>query len=127
MVSGSFFINYFWGCRRLNLQELTQLKEGTKQELEQKVRIIVGMGTCGVKAGAEQVLAALTGEIVLRGLKDVEVVPCGCKGLCSHEPLVEVRLPGKPAVMYRQVSPARVRKIVAQHVVNCLPVREWTV
>ena len=61
--------------------------------------IKVGMSTCGMAAGAEAVFATLGQEVQARGL-DARVARTGCAGMCSMEPLVEVKLPGEPAVMY---------------------------
>ena len=72
----------------------------------------VGMSTCGLAAGAEPVFAALTSEVKSRSM-DWQIRRTGCAGMCSMEPLVEVTLPGQPAVMFGGVTPEFARKLVA--------------
>ncbi|MBF0618765.1 MAG: (2Fe-2S) ferredoxin domain-containing protein [Candidatus Omnitrophica bacterium] len=77
--------------------------------------IRVGYSTCGVAAGAKEVLEVLTEEAKTRGL-DVEVKKCGCLGLCSAEPLVEVNVEGAPRVFYGKVNKDVAHKIMDEHV-----------
>ena len=74
-------------------------------------RIAVGMGTCGSGNGAEGVLAAFKAAIDARGL-DVRLAPVGCFGFCAEEPLVNVRLPGRPLLLLRRVQPDHVDDIL---------------
>ena len=80
--------------------------------------LAVGMATCGVAAGAREVAAALAGEIKERGLENVSVMATGCYGFCYAEPMVEVRVPGKPAVRYGYVDKDLAREIVQRHLVR---------
>lgn len=82
------------------------------------IQIIVGMGTCGIAAGAREVMSAILDEIAKRKLQDVTVRQTGCIGMCEQEVLVDVARPGEPRITYGKVTPASVAKIVGEHVVN---------
>lgn len=115
-----------------SIEDLKALKEkallGLKQrETLDKPYIVVGMGTCGIAAGAREVMKAILDELEKRRMTDVLVSQTGCIGLCAKEPLVDVTLPGQPKVTYGNVNEARARQIVAQHVVNGRPVYEWAI
>jgi NADP-reducing hydrogenase subunit HndB len=90
-------------------------------------RVIVGMATCGIAAGARPVLNAFVEEVAKRHLGSVTVTQTGCIGMCQFEPIVEVLVPGKEKVTYGKVTPEKVAKIVADHLVNGNPVAEYTV
>jgi len=77
--------------------------------------IRVGYSTCGIAAGAKEVFDALNEEVRARSL-DVAVMKCGCAGLCSAEPLVEVNTDGMPRVFYGKVTRDVAQKIVEEHV-----------
>jgi (2Fe-2S) ferredoxin len=101
--------------------ERLRVREGKGEK-----RIVVGMGTCGIAAGAREVVGAIMDELALRKLSDVSVTQTGCVGLCEYEPLVDVYTPGLPKVTYAYVSPERARQIVARHIVNGQIIGEWT-
>ncbi|MEX1307373.1 MAG: (2Fe-2S) ferredoxin domain-containing protein [Eubacteriales bacterium] len=90
-------------------------------------RVVVGMATCGIAAGARPVLSAFMEEVAKRELKDVTVTQTGCIGVCRLEPIVEVYIPGEERVTYVKVDPSMVPKIVSQHIVNGNPVVENTI
>lgn len=90
-------------------------------------RVVVGMATCGIAAGARPVLMAFIDEVARRALRDVTVTQTGCIGVCRLEPLVEVYLPGEDKVTYVNVKPEQVARIVSEHIVNGYPVDEWTI
>ncbi len=90
-------------------------------------RIVVGMATCGIAAGARPVLLAMMDEVAKRSLADVTVSQTGCIGVCRLEPIVEVYRPGEDKVTYVKVGPEMVSRIVAEHIVNGKPVREYTI
>ncbi len=116
-----------------SLAELQAIKERTlknmtaRSDSEENTRIVVGMATCGIAAGARPVLSAFTEEVARRNLKAVTVSQTGCIGMCQYEPIVEVFVPGQEKVTYVQVSPEKVAKIVADHIVNGNVVAEYTV
>ena len=90
----------------------------------QEIQVIVGLGTCGVAAGAETVLEVFREELERAGVKNVVVRRTGCMGLCHSEPTVEVAVPGMPAVVYGRVDAEAARKIVGQHIVRGLLVND---
>lgn len=115
-----------------SLEELQKLKEAELEairlrETGRKAKIIVGMGTCGIAAGAREVMSAILDELGKRRLTNVAVTQTGCVGLCAQEPLVDILLPGKPRVTYGKVDAGKARQIVAQHVVNGIVISEWVV
>ncbi len=85
------------------------------------------MATCGIAAGARPILMAFLEEIKNRSLKDITVTQTGCIGVCRLEPMVEVYLPGKDKVTYVKMTPEKVKRVVAEHLVNNQVVQEFTI
>ena len=116
-----------------SLEELRAIKEKMKasvnnrNEDDNKVRIVVGMATCGIAAGARPVMTAFLDEIAKRGLDNVAVTQTGCIGMCKLEPLVEVFLPGEEKVTYLKMTPEKAVRVVNDHVVNKNIVTEFTI
>lgn len=115
-----------------SLKELEEIRNKTLSEIDirtkkQGVRVVVGMATCGIAAGARPVLSAFAEEVAKRNLSDVMVSQTGCIGVCRLEPMVEVYTPGSEKVTYVNVTPNMVGKIVAEHIVNGNPVIEYTI
>lgn len=116
---------------KLTLQDLRKLREETKQNMDKRdvndnsVKILVGMGTCGIAAGARETLQAFVEEIDKMGLKNIVIKPTGCMGSCYVEPTVEVDVPGMPATLYGKVTASLARKILESHVVNQKLVSEY--
>ncbi|MBO5035635.1 MAG: (2Fe-2S) ferredoxin domain-containing protein [Clostridia bacterium] len=116
-----------------SLEELRAIKEKMKasvnnrNENDDKVRIVVGMATCGIAAGARPVMTAFLDEIAKRGLENVAVTQTGCIGMCKLEPLVEVFLPGEEKVTYVKMTPEKAVRVVNDHVVNKNVVTEFTI
>ena len=98
-----------------------------RDEKDDKIRVVVGMATCGIAAGARPVLAAFIEEVNNRGLTNISVTQTGCIGVCRLEPIVEVYEPGKEKVTYVQMTPEKVAKVVTEHLVNRRPVVEYTI
>ena len=116
------------------LAELMAIKEATMQKMtvredtgDDAIRIVVGMATCGIAAGARPVLNAFVDEVAKRNLKGVTVSQTGCIGMCQYEPIVEVIQPGKDKVTYVKMTADKVAKVVNDHIVNGNPVVEYTV
>ena len=114
------------------LEELAQLREQMKAKMairteEGKLRVVVGMATCGIAAGARPVMMAFMDEIQKRQLPHVTVSQTGCVGMCRLEPMVDILEPGKEKVTYVHVKPEMVPRIVAEHIVNGRPVQEYTI
>ena len=116
-----------------SLAELQAIKERTlnamtaRNDSEDATRIVVGMATCGIAAGARPVMNAFTEELARRALKGVTVSQTGCIGMCQFEPIVEVFVPGQEKVTYVQMSAEKVAKVVNDHIVNGNVVTEYTV
>lgn len=109
---------------KMTLEALRALREGKKAEIDRRetdgkdVHIIIGMGTCGIAAGAKQVLEAFINEIDAKKIENVTVKQTGCMGLCYVEPTVEVKVPGMPDTIYGKVDADVARKILKDHVVG---------
>lgn len=115
-----------------SLKELEEIRNKALSQIDirtkgEGTRIVVGMATCGIAAGARPVLTAFVDEVAKRRLSDVMVSQTGCIGACRLEPMVEVMTPGKEKVTYVKVQPEMVGRIVAEHIVNGNPVTEYTI
>ncbi len=115
---------------KLTLDDLKKLRERKVEEINPRnmenkdVQVIVGMGTCGIAAGAKTTFDAFMDELNKEGLQNVAVRQTGCMGLCHSEPTVEVVVPGMPTVIYGKVDADTARKIVNQHIVRKLLVND---
>jgi NADP-reducing hydrogenase subunit HndB len=114
-----------------SLEDLRKLREkleaDTKLRAAQGVKIIVGMGTCGIAAGARDVMAALMEEVKKRNLGDVFFLQTGCAGRCENEVLVDIVAPGAARVTYGNVRPSDAARLVAEHIVNGQTVKDLVV
>lgn len=115
-----------------SLEELKKLREEAIKNVEMRnsekdIRVVVGMATCGISAGARPVLTTLVEEVAKRNLNNVQVVQTGCIGMCTYEPIVEVYAAGKEKVTYIHVNPDKAKRIVSEHLVNNNIVREYTI
>jgi NADP-reducing hydrogenase subunit HndB len=115
---------------KMTLEELRKLREEKKKVVEKRdvsdknVMIIVGMGTCGIAAGAKQTLDAFLDELDKRDIHNVVVKQTGCMGFCANEPTVEVKKPGMPDIVYGRVDDKIARKIVDRHIIQSRLVNE---
>ena len=109
------------------LRESMQAKMNLRKDDTDTIRVVVGMATCGIAAGARPVLNAFVEEINKRGLGNVQVTQTGCIGVCRLEPIVEVYVPGQEKVTYVKMTAEKVPTIVAQHIVNKQVVTEYTI
>lgn len=116
-----------------SLEELKLIRERMQNQMSLRkdtgdsIRVVVGMATCGIAAGARPVLTAFMEEISRRGLKNVFVTQTGCIGVCRLEPIVEITLPGEEKVTYVKMSPEKVPLIVSEHLVNHRVVDAYTI
>ena len=108
------------------LRDQMKAKVGIREDDSDNIRVVVGMATCGIAAGARPVLAAFTEEVAKRNLQNVTVAQTGCIGICQYEPVVEVFEPGKEKVTYVKMSPEKAVRVVADHLVNGKAVAEYT-
>ncbi len=102
----------------IDFQELVNKSKAKMAELEGKTQVKVHLGTCGISAGAQEVLAAFDTEVAVLGRTDIAVLKAGCIGLCGREPVVTVVAPGKEKVIYAEVTPETVARIVKEHLVG---------
>jgi NADP-reducing hydrogenase subunit HndB len=116
---------------KLTIDDLAKIRDKTRYAtaLRQgagRVRINVHMGTCGIAAGARDILTAVMKEIEARKLEDVVVMNSGCAGLCSKEPMMTVEVKDEPApVKYVSLTADKVRKIFDSHVLRGQIVKEY--
>ena len=117
-----------------SLAELKAIRDRAQAELQMRqenpnaARVMVGMATCGIAAGARPVLNAFVEEIAKRGLTDdIVVTQTGCIGICQYEPVVEVEIPGEEKVTYVKMTPEKAVKVVNDHLVNHNVVTEYTI
>ncbi|MDR0412028.1 MAG: (2Fe-2S) ferredoxin domain-containing protein [Treponema sp.] len=110
---------------KMSLEELRALRESKKSDLNRRnvegkeIQVIVGMGTCGIAAGAKITLDAFLAALDEDKLVDQVVVrQTGCMGLCHSEPTVEVVVPGMPPVIYGKVDGQAAKEIVKQHIIG---------
>jgi len=83
-----------------------------------RAKVTVHMGTCGIAAGARDVMAALLKEIEQQGVADVLVTTSGCAGLCSREPMATVEVKGQSPVKYVELNPGKIREVFKRHVLE---------
>ena len=116
-----------------SLQELAAIRDkmkrivDTREAAHDTTRVVVGMATCGIAAGARPVLNAFTEEVAAAGLTDVLVTQTGCIGICQYEPVVEVYMPGQAKNTYVKMTPDKVKRVVQQHLKGGNPVAEYTI
>jgi len=116
-----------------SLEELKAIREKMKKQMdireqnEDTIRVVVGMATCGIAAGAKPVMSAFLEEVDKRALGNVTVTQTGCIGVCRLEPVVEVYVPGQEKVTYVKMKPEMVPAIVSEHLVNRRVVTEYTI
>ena len=116
-----------------SIAELEAIRKSTleriayRKEADNDIRVVVGMATCGIAAGARPVMLAFMDEIRKRNLQNVTVSQTGCIGMCRLEPMVDVIVPGKGKVTYVKLNPNMVPRIVTEHIVNGNPVMEYTI
>ena len=116
-----------------SLAELQAIRDRMQKQIDlrdagdDRIRVVVGMATCGIAAGARPVLAAFLEEVEKRGLKNISVSQTGCIGVCRLEPIVEVYVPGQEKVTYVKMTADKVPGIVSEHLVNGRVVTELTI
>ncbi len=114
----------------MNIDELKKIREKMQKELdlragEKAIKVVVGMGTCGIAAGARPVLAAIKEELSKQQAQNVMVTQSGCAGFCEQEPLVDVFRPGEKKVSYGKVDAEKARRIVAEHIIGGRVLKEF--
>ncbi|SDJ96372.1 (2Fe-2S) ferredoxin domain-containing protein [Natronincola ferrireducens] len=108
-----------------SLEELKKIREAANDRLtirrageEEHIKVMVGMATCGIAAGARETFNTLFEEIDKRNLKNVYLVQVGCMGYCHDEPIVQVNVPGEAAILYGKVDKKKAIDIIEKHIEN---------
>lgn len=115
------------------LAELAAIRDKMKdkvaiRENDGQTRIVVGMATCGIAAGARPVLASFVEEVAAAGLNEsVAVTQTGCIGICQYEPVVEIYEAGKEKVTYVKMTADKAKRVVAEHIQGGKVVTEYTI
>ena len=115
-----------------SLEELKKIREEALKDIElrkegKSTRIVVGMATCGISAGARPVLLALLEEVKNRNLRDVVVSQTGCIGVCRLEPMFEVYRNGEERVTYVDMDAEKAKRVIVEHIINGNVVTEYTI
>ena len=114
------------------LEELAAIKEkmqaqvNLRKETRGLVKVKISMGTCGIAAGARDVVKAILSEARKDNLHNIQIFQTGCMGKCDLEPVVEVHYPGMDTITYVHVKPDMARKIVDETVLNGTVIEEYT-
>lgn len=114
---------------KLTIDDLKKMREAAKKKLflrEGRFRgkVIVHMGTCGIAAGAREIMTAFLDEFARREIQDIMLTTSGCAGLCSQEPLITVEMAGAAPVRYGKLTPEKARTIIEAHLLAGRPVRD---
>jgi NADP-reducing hydrogenase subunit HndB len=118
-----------------SLDELKALRDKYKGNVdmrssiddENRMRVAVGMATCGIASGSRETINAIVEEVKTQGLANVSVVQTGCLGYCYAEPVVEVSMPGKESVLYGNITVAKAKEIVDRHLKNGEVIADWII
>lgn len=116
-----------------SLEELSAIRDRMKNKVAlrgetNETRIVVGMATCGIAAGARPVLNTFVEEIDKAGLTgSVSVTQTGCIGICQYEPVVEVYQSGKEKITYVKMTAEKAKEVVEKHIKGGTPVSEYTI
>ncbi|RPI23207.1 MAG: (2Fe-2S) ferredoxin domain-containing protein [Chloroflexota bacterium] len=115
-----------------SLEDLKRLREEALEKRRVKTasgnaQVVVGMGTCGIAAGARDTMKAILSYIEANNLSGIIVTQTGCIGLCEHEPIVQVAIGEGEKVTYGKVSPAAAKRIIREHVVGGHAVQEYLI
>ena len=116
-----------------SLAELAAIRDKMKQTVNTReaahdsTRVVVGMATCGIAAGARPVLNAFTQEVARRNLEGILVTQTGCVGICQYEPVVEITMPGEEKVTYVKMTAEKAVRVVKEHLMGGKVVAEFTI
>ena len=116
-----------------SLKELEAIRDRMRQTVNTResdsntIRVVVGMATCGISAGARPVLNAIVEELARENVAGVQVTQTGCIGICQYEPVVEVYEPGKEKVTYVKMPPEKAIRMVHQHLIKGEPVEDYII
>lgn len=109
---------------KITIEDLEKIRNQSRRTLvlregAGRVKITVHMGTCGIAAGAREIMTAVLKEVEERGLTDIVVTNSGCAGLCSKEPMITVELVNEPApVKYIEMTPKKIKEVFDSHIMK---------
>lgn len=108
---------------KLKIEDLQRIKQEHKasftlREGGYRVKVTVHMGTCGIAAGAREIMSALMDEIEKSGATDIITTTSGCAGLCSREPMTTIEILDKPPIKYGDLTDEKIRKIFKEHIID---------
>ncbi len=109
------------------IKEKLQSQMDLRNEAHASTRVVVGMATCGIAAGARPVVTAFSDMVQEHKLRDISVTLMGCIGLCSQEPVVEITTPKDGKVTYVKMTPEKAKRVVEEHLINGNVVTEYTI
>ena len=117
-----------------SLAELEQIRKATLEKINLRredkadlTRVVIGMATCGIAAGARPVMRAFMDEIDKRNLQHVTISQTGCIGICKYEPVVEIYEPGGKKTTYVHMTPEKAEEVVTRHLSGGTPVKEYVI
>jgi NADP-reducing hydrogenase subunit HndB len=117
-------------ARLKSIEDLKRIREQAQKDLlartQTGTRIIIGMGTCGIAAGAREVMHAVLKELDSRKI-EAHVETVGCIGMCAKEPLVDIEQAGKARVRYANITPEHVPRLIEEHLIRGKIVEEWAI
>lgn len=113
------------------VEELEEIRKKTWEDINpgldrKRARIVIGMATCGIAAGAKLVMNSILDELKRNDINNVIVSQTGCIGICKLEPVVEVYMPGKEKVTYVKMNVTRARRMIYEHVIGGKVINEYT-
>lgn len=113
-----------------SVEDLDRLRSAKQRAMQVQAAtgtvITVGMGTCGIAAGAKETFAAIREELARRQI-DARLGIVGCIGICVKEPLVDIQQAGKPRITYANVQPDMVPRLIEEHLIQGRPIKQWIV
>lgn len=118
-----------------SLDELKALRDKYKATVdirssiaeENKIRIAVGMATCGIASGSRDTINSILEEVHRQSLSNVSVVQTGCLGCCYAEPVVEISMPGQEPVLYGNINASKAKELINSHVKNGEIIKDWVI
>jgi len=114
----------------MSIDDFKKLREESRRDMQVRTKtgtkIIVGMWTCGIAAGARDTMQAILGELAKRRI-DAHVTTVGCIGMCAFEPLVDIEQAEGPRITYGPVKPDMIPRLIEEHLIQGRVVPEWVV
>jgi len=117
---------------RLTVDEMKKMREASKKEMSLREghfrgKLIVHLGTCGIAAGAREIMDTFLDEFDKRDITDIMFTSTGCAGLCSYEPMITVEIGESPPIKYGKLTPEKAIKILDQHIIEGHLVKEFAI